>query len=312
MFRLTPALKDYLWGGYKLKDLFGRDNGGKKISESWEVSVHPDGASLCPNGETLAQYIQNHPGAVDAAGSPFPILVKFIDAAQNLSVQVHPADEYARRVEGDNGKTEMWYIVSADEGAGIYCGFKEDVDRDSFLAKVKDGTVEDCLNFIPVHAGDCYLIEAGTVHAIGAGCVICEIQQSSNVTYRVYDYNRRGADGKLRPLHVEKAMDVINFRKFKDKTGSGGPEPVAGGTMRLLTECNYFRCRELCLNGSYSAQNGDSFTALCALSGEGTANGIPFRAGDSFFVPRGETFELSGRAKLILADEPEKTGRISK
>lgn len=306
MFHLSPALKDYIWGGYKLKGMFGRDNGGKKISESWEVSVHPDGPSLCPDGETLAEYLKAHPEAVDAEKRLLPILVKFIDAAQNLSVQVHPDDEYARRVEDDNGKTEMWYIISADEGAGIYCGFREDVDKTQFLAKVKDGSVEECLNFIPVKAGDCFLIKAGTVHAIGAGCVICEIQQSSNVTYRVYDYNRRGADGKLRPLHVEKAMDVINFGKFKDETNSGSPVPVEGGTMRHLTQCRYFRCRELCLDGTFSATNTNSFTAISVLSGEGSADGAPFRAGDSFFVPCGEKFTLAGKAKIILADEPDK------
>lgn len=165
--------------------------------------------------------------------------------------------------------------------------------------------MEECLNFIPVKAGDCFLIKAGTVHAIGAGCVICEIQQSSNVTYRVYDYNRRGADGKLRPLHVEKAMDVINFKKFKDETGSGAPEPVGGGTVRHLTECEYFRCRELCLDGTYAAKNAHSFTAASVLSGEGTADGEPFKAGDSFFIPCGEAFAFAGKAKIILADEPE-------
>ena len=118
----------------------------------------------------------------------------------------------------------MWYIISADDGAGIYCGFKRDTDKEEFLAKVKDGTVEELLNFIPVKAGDCYLIKAGTVHAIGAGCVIYEIQQNSNVTYRVYDYNRRGADGKLRPLHVEKAVDVINFKRSKTKRTAANTE----------------------------------------------------------------------------------------
>ena len=184
MKKLAPVLKDYLWGGYKLKGMFGRDNGGKKISESWEVSVHPDGESGCEGG-TLSGYLAANPKAVDPEGSPLPVLIKYIDAAQNLSVQVHPDDDYARRVEGDNGKTEMWYILSADEGAGIYCGFRRDTSKEEFLAKVSDGTVEELLNFIPVHAGDCHLIPAGTVHAIGAGCVICEVQQSSNVTYRV-------------------------------------------------------------------------------------------------------------------------------
>ena len=135
MLKLTPVLKDYLWGGYKLKGFFGRDNGGRKISESWEVSVHPDGLSGCGEG-TLADYIAQNPKSVDEAGSAFPVLVKFIDAAQNLSVQVHPDDEYARRVEGDSGKTEMWYILQADEGAGIYCGFARDTAKEEFLEKV--------------------------------------------------------------------------------------------------------------------------------------------------------------------------------
>lgn len=302
MKKLTPVLKDYLWGGYKLKGMFGRDNGGKKISESWEVSVHPDGP--CRAGEgTLADYLAANPRAVDGEGSALPVLVKYIDAAQNLSVQVHPDDEYARRVERDNGKTEMWYILSADEGAGIYCGFRRDTTKEEFLAKVADGTVEELLNFIPVHAGDCYLIKAGTVHAIGAGCVICEVQQSSNVTYRVYDYNRRGVDGKLRPLHVEKAVDVINFRAFRDETGTGLPKAVPGGEIRLLTQCKYFRCRELKLSGKFSERNARSFTAVNILEGEGMINGEPFSAGDSFFIDCGERYTLGGEAKVLLTCE---------
>lgn len=302
MKKLTPVLKDYLWGGYKLKGMFGRDNGGKKISESWEVSVHPDGPCRAEEG-TLADYLAANPRAVDGEGSALPVLVKYIDAAQNLSVQVHPDDEYARRVEQDNGKTEMWYILSADEGAGIYCGFRRDTTKEEFLAKVADGTVEELLNFIPVHAGDCYLIKAGTVHAIGAGCVICEVQQSSNVTYRVYDYNRRGADGKLRPLHVEKAVDVINFRAFRDETGTGLPKAVPGGEIRLLTQCKYFRCRELKLSGKFSERNARSFTAVNILEGEGMINGEPFSAGDSFFIDCGERYTLGGEAKVLLTCE---------
>lgn len=305
MIKLQPVLKDYIWGGMKLGPLFGRDNGGKKMSESWEVSVHPDGESLCEGG-TFADYLRAHPTAVDKEGSDFPVLIKYIDAAQNLSVQVHPDDAFARREENDNGKTEMWYIVQADAGAGIYCGFRRDTGREEFLRRVADGTVEELLNFIPVKAGDCYLIKAGTVHAIGAGCVICEVQQSSNVTYRVYDYNRLGADGKPRQLHVEKAVRVINFAKFKDETGSGAPEQVAGGTLRRLTACSYFSCRELALDGTYTECNDRSFTAVNVLSGEGRADGTPFRAGDSFFVPCGEAFSLEGNARIILTCEGEK------
>lgn len=302
MIKLKSVLKDYIWGGVKFGEMFGRDNGGKKISESWEVSVHPDGLSTYEGG-TFAEYLQRNPQAVDKLGSPFPVLIKYIDAAQNLSVQVHPNDEYARRVENDNGKTEMWYILGADAGAGIYCGFKRDTNKEEFLAKVKDGTVEGLLNFIPVKEGDCFLIESGTVHAIGAGCVICEVQQSSNVTYRVYDYKRMGADGKLRPLHVEKAADVINFKAFEDHTNTGSFESVAGGKMRRLTACKYFACRKLDLDGTYSEVNKVSFTAINVLKGNSKLDGNPFTAGDSFFVPCGERFTLEGKAEIVLTTE---------
>lgn len=302
ILKLSPEIKDYIWGGVRLKQLFGRDNGGKKIAESWEVSVHPDGPSGSAAG-TLAEYLSKNPQAVDCAGNPFPVLIKYIDAKQNLSVQVHPDDGYARRIEGDNGKTEMWYILEADDGAGIYCGFKRDTCREEFLEKVKSGTVEELLNFIPVKKGDCFLIEAGTVHAIGAGCVICEVQQSSNVTYRVYDYNRKDADGNFRALHVDKAVDVINFNAFKDNTFSGGFESCKGGSIRRLTECRYFRCRELLLDGEYCGRAERSFVTLNVIEGSGKADGVPFECGDSFFVPCGKSFSIKGRAKIIITDK---------
>lgn len=305
MIKLQPVLKDYLWGGEKLKTLFGREKDGI-IAESWEVSVHKDGEStISGTNKTFAEYLKENKNAVDLSGGEFPVLIKYIDAAKNLSVQVHPNDEYAQKYEHDNGKTEMWYIVSADDGAGIYCGFKRDMNKEEFLAKVKDDTVEELLNFISVKAGDCYLIKAGTVHAIGAGCVICEIQQNSNVTYRVYDYNRRGSDGKLRPLHVEKAVDVIDFKAFKDETNGGEYEKLSGnnGEIRHLTACKYFRTRELKLNGKYSEKNDKTFTAIDFVSGSGEINGEKFVSGDSFFIPCGEEFTVSGNATAILTTE---------
>ncbi|MDE5547841.1 MAG: mannose-1-phosphate guanylyltransferase, partial [Clostridia bacterium] len=145
----------------------------------------------------------------------------------------------------------------------------------------------------------------GTVHAIGAGCVICEVQQSSNVTYRVYDYNRKDANGNLRPLHVEKALQVINFKAFQDETASGNFTPVSGGEMRLLTQCRYFRCRELLLDGTFTQEGGKSFAAVNALTGKGTVNAKAFAAGDTFFFPRGEKITLCGKGKFILTDTPD-------
>ncbi len=249
----------------------------------------------------MLNIISDNPYLVDKEGSAFPILIKYIDAAKNLSVQVHPNDEYSQKYENDNGKTEMWYVVDADEGAGIYCGFSRDVEKEEFLKKVEEGTVEELLNFIPVKKGDCFLIEAGTVHAICAGCFICEVQQSSNVTYRVYDYNRVGADGKKRALHVEKATEVINFNKFKDNTNRGSKERFNGGEIEKLTECKYFKCRLLSLNGEFEEKNDDSFVTINVLDGEGRANGEPFKKGDSFFVSAGEKYHVDGCATIILS-----------
>lgn len=302
ILKLSPVLKDYIWGGFELKRLFGRNNDGKVIAESWEVSVHPDGLSGC-NGGTLYDFLVDNPHAVNKRGDTLPVLIKYIDAKQNLSVQVHPNDEYARRVESDNGKTEMWYVIEAQQGAGIYCGFKSDTTREEFINAVNDGSVEKLLNFIPVKVGDCFLIEAGTVHAICAGCVICEVQQSSNVTYRVYDYNRRDKQGNSRPLHLKKALDVINYRAFVNNTASGRFNTVQGGKVRLLTECKYFRCRELLLSGEYREKAQKSFVAVNVICGEGQVSGQSFVSGDSFFVPCGEQFTLTGNAKLILTDQ---------
>lgn len=302
MIRLQPVLKDYIWGGEKLKELFGRDNGDKKVAESWEVSVHPDGPSAYEGG-TLPQFLKKNPQAVDKEGNLFPVLIKYIDAAQNLSVQVHPDDAYARRVEHDNGKTEMWYILAAKEGAGIFCGFKQDTDKEVFLNSLRDGSVEKLLNFIPVREGDCYLIPAGTVHAICAGCVICEVQQSSNVTYRVYDYNRIGADGKPRPLHIDKAMDVIDFSAYRASSSSHQSTKIEGGELRTLAVCPYFACKELTLCGKYEEMNGESFTALNVLRGAGKICGKEFAAGESFFIPCGEKFVLEGQALILLTAE---------
>lgn len=296
--KMIPALKDYLWGGKKLKTFFGRKDDGR-IAESWEFSVHPAGESKTVEGQTLSEYVKENNGSIGKGGE-FPVLIKFIDAEQNLSVQVHPNDEFARAYENDNGKTEAWYVVSAGEGAGIYCGFKRDTDEREFLNKVKDGTVEELLNFIPVKAGDCFLIEAGTVHAIGAGCLICEVQQNSNVTYRVHDYNRKGTDGKPRDLHVEKAVKVIDFKHFEDKTHGGEYKTVGGGKIRLLTSCKYFTSYELVLDGVFDFTCKDSFLALNFLSGSGNVNGSAYAAGDSFFLPAGEPLRIDGDGTVVI------------
>lgn len=299
VYKLVPEYKDYLWGGEKLKTDYGKQTDKTPCAESWELSLNPHGLTKVEDGKTLAEVLTPEKTGKNCEKFEFfPVLIKFIDAKQNLSVQVHPSDDYALKYENSYGKTESWYIVEAEEGAGIYCGFKRDTNKEDFLQSLASGEVENLLNFIPVKKGDCYFIPSGTVHAIGAGCLILEIQQNSDLTYRVYDYNRRGADGKLRELHVDKAVKVINFNKYEPKLFASGENP------RVITECDYFRSRELVLNGGFTEKNANSFTCVTVTDGSGEINGEKFIKGDSFFVCADTEYTLKGTGKVILTCVP--------
>ena len=214
LLKLGAITKKIIWGGERLAREYGKGTPGEKIAESWELTSRTDGVNTIIGGKydgmLFGDWLEANKAAVskDWDGERFPLLIKLIDAEADLSIQVHPDDEYAKEKEGEYGKTEMWYIVDAEPGAQLVYGLRN-YDKDSFKQAVAEGTLEQYLNYVDVHKGDVFFIPSGCVHAIGAGILIAEIQQSSNVTYRVYDYNRRGADGKLRPLHVEKALDVI-------------------------------------------------------------------------------------------------------
>lgn len=299
VYKLVPEYKDYLWGGEKLKTDYGKQTDKTPCAESWELSLNPHGLTKVEDGKTLAEVLTPEKTGKNCDKFEFfPVLIKFIDAKQNLSVQVHPSDDYALKYENSYGKTESWYIVEAEEGAGIYCGFKRDTNKEEFLQSLASGEVENLLNFIPVKKGDCYFIPSGTVHAIGAGCLILEIQQNSDLTYRVYDYNRRGADGKLRELHVDKAVKVINFNKYEPKLFASGENP------RVITECDYFRSKELVLNGGFTEKNANSFTCVTVTDGSGEINGEKFIKGDSFFVCADTEYTLKGTGKVILTCVP--------
>ncbi|MDY3724617.1 MAG: type I phosphomannose isomerase catalytic subunit [Candidatus Borkfalkiaceae bacterium] len=299
VYKLVPEYKDYLWGGEKLKTDYGKQTDKTPCAESWELSLNPHGLTKVEDGKTLAEVLTPEKTGKNCEKFEFfPVLIKFIDAKQNLSVQVHPSDDYALKYENSYGKTESWYIVEAEEGAGIYCGFKRDTNKEEFLQSLASGEVEKLLNFIPVKKGDCYFIPSGTVHAIGAGCLILEIQQNSDLTYRVYDYNRRGADGKLRELHVDKAVKVINFNKYEPKLFASGENP------RVITECDYFRSRELVLNGGFTEKNANSFTCVTVTDGSGEISGEKFVKGDSFFVCADTEYTLKGTGKVILTCVP--------
>ncbi len=310
-FKLKAATKDYVWGGIKLKEFYSKESISDVIAESWEVSCHPDGPSIIENGQyegiTLAEVLEANPrykGTNSEKFPFFPILVKLIDAKSNLSVQVHPDDEYALKNENQFGKTEMWYIVECEKGAGVYCGFKEPVTKETLRKSLVDGTVTDLLNFVEVSKGDCLFIEAGTVHAICGGCVICEIQQNSSLTYRLYDYGRVDKTGKPRELHIDKAVAVTDTSKVVSPNAE--TRDMGDGVTRLAT-CKYFTTDKVVLNGSHILVAGeDSFVTVTCVEGEGefVYNGkrYSFATGDTYFLPAGAgEVEALGNAQLITA-----------
>lgn len=311
--KLKPAFKDYLWGGTRLRDDFGKDCDFDKVAESWELSCHKDGNSVVANGEyegkTLAQYIEAEGKAVlgtnCARFEQFPILIKLIDAKDNLSVQVHPNNEYAQRVEGEYGKTEMWYIVDCDEGAELLYGFKKEVSKEEFAERIQNNTLLEITQSVPVKKGDVFFIESGTLHAIGKGILIAEIQQNSNTTYRIYDYGRVGADGKPRQLHIDKAVEVTKLCPAK-------PYPVTasfeenGAVKRLLSKCEYFTVysvdieKEACFNADET-----SFECILNLEGEVKLtcgeNELSLKKGETVFIPAGcGKYTISGKCKAVL------------
>ena len=315
--KLTPAFKDYLWGGTKLREVYGKPCDFDKVAESWELSTHPAGESRVDggayNGLTLSQYFQQIPQALGknaAAFESFPVLIKLIDAKDPLSIQVHPSDEYALRVEGEYGKTEMWVIVDCEPGAFLYFGVNRPVSKEEFRQRIEDNTVLEVLNKVEVHPGDVFFIQAGTIHAIGAGILICEIQQNSNCTYRVYDYDRRGADGRPRELHIEKALDVCRLEPSDMAGRLGEVKALAGGTVQQLGACKYFSTEKLIVEEALTLEVGeDSFVSLLATEGsgwvEGPENKLAFRAGDSLLVPAGAgRVRVTGRAVLVKTTVP--------
>lgn len=305
--KLSPAFKDYLWGGTQLRDVYGKECDLEKIAESWELSTHSAGQSSICGGEydglTLSQYIEKAGkevlGKNPQAFEDFPVLIKFIDAKEPLSIQVHPSDEYALRVEKEYGKTEMWYVMDCDEGASLYFGVNRPVTKEEFRAKLEDNTILEVLNKVDVHKGDCFFIESGTIHAIGAGTMICEIQQNSNTTYRVYDYARRGADGKLRELHVDKALEVSKLTPSDTADKQAAAKAIDGGSEKLLATCKYFTTHKYEVDTAIELDVGeDSFASLMILTGEGKVEGaenaVEFKTADSIFVPAN-----SGKIKII-------------
>lgn len=312
IFKLKPIFKDYIWGGTRLKNDFGFESDLDKLAEGWMLACHKDGKSIIENGEYAGKTLEdaiNEIGTVNAVGTKsekfpyFPVLIKLIDAKDNLSIQVHPDNEYAQKVEHEFGKTEIWYVLDAEPDATLIYGFKEKISAEEFKSAIESNTLLDVLNVVNVKKGDLFFIEAGTVHAIGKGTLIAEIQQNSNSTYRVYDYDRVGNDGKPRELHIKKAVDVSKTEPAKYEIKPFGEEiKIYGSTSQILTECDLFTVTKYNVNGEIKLfADKKSFNHILATDGSGKINDTDFVKGDSFFVPAsfGE-YKIAGNAEILV------------
>lgn len=220
IYVLEPHIEEYIWGGTKLRDNYYKNSNSDFIGETWELSCHPAGETMIKGTDlSLSDLFINYRkkfGVNLEKYEEFPLLVKLIDAKEDLAIQVHPDDEYALKYEGQNGKTEMWYIVDCEKDSYVYCGFIKECSETELLLAIENGTIVNKLKKIKVQKGDSFYIPAGTIHAIGSGCLVAEVQQNSNLTYRIFDYNRNNLKGKLNELHIEKAGEVINLKPSRE------------------------------------------------------------------------------------------------
>jgi len=306
-----PILQDRIWGGTKLKTDLGKNIPTETTGESWELSTVNNNVSVVKAGEyqgkPLTDLLEQYPAEVlgdkvhAQFGTQFPLLFKFLDAREDLSIQVHPNDELAKERHNSFGKTEMWYVMQADKGSRIIVGFKEKSSPQEYLEKLESKNLIDILNEEPAQKGDVYFLETGTIHAIGAGIVIAEIQQTSDITYRIYDWDRVDANGKGRELHVEQALDAMNYNTTDTKKEYTKVENKSN----TMVDCPYFTTNFLPLNGYTDiSKSGDSFTVYICTEGEYTfeANNetYAFKKGDTVLVPAALTaYSLTGTATLL-------------
>lgn len=303
-FKFQPILKERLWGGTKLKDVLGKPIESDITGESWELSTVKGDVSVIANGElagtSLQELINEQPenllgkSVYKRFGTDFPILIKFIDAKKDLSIQLHPNDELAKERHDSFGKTEMWYVMDADDDAELIVGFNKDVTKDEYAKSLENDTLLELLNYEKVTEGDTFFINTGKIHAIGAGVLLAEIQQTSDITYRVFDFNRRDKNGNLRELHTELALDAIDYTKKDDFKVN---YPNAKNTVNDMVDCPYFTTNFLDLDNDLSqdVSSRDSFTIYMCVGGAAsiaTENG-------SADIQKGETILVSADSRSI-------------
>ena len=303
--KFEPILKERLWGGSKLKDVFGKAIPSEITGESWELSAVPGDVSLVANGALQGKSLQFlidtyqsdllGKSVLQRFGTEFPILIKFIDANKDLSIQLHPNDELAKQRHNSFGKTEMWYIMDADPGAQLIVGFNRDVEKEEYKESLKNNTLLELLNYEDVEEGDTYFINTGKIHAIGAGVLLAEIQQTSDVTYRVFDFNRKDKNGNLRELHTDLALDAIDYSRKDDFKVAYSKTK---NTTNAMVDCPYFKTNALILDGSYQQDISlsDSFTILMCVKGKATVK----NDFGTVEVSKGETVLIPAASKELM------------
>jgi mannose-6-phosphate isomerase len=301
--KFNPILKDRLWGGTKLGDIFGKPIKSDIVGESWEISTVEGAISVIANGNLVGTSLQDlidenadallGKSVVERFGTDFPILIKFIDAKQDLSIQLHPNDELAKKRHNSFGKTEMWYIMDADKDANLIVGFNKTVTKEEYQKSIDNNTLEALMNYEKVKEGDTFFINTGKIHAIGAGVVLAEIQQTSDVTYRVFDFNRKDKEDNLRELHTDLALDAIDFEKKDDFKIAYNKHQ---NTVNSLVDCPYFKTNYLNLtkNIDVDISERDSFTIYICVAGSAV---IANEHGEAS-LQKGETLLLAASSKM--------------
>lgn len=298
IYRIIPKLCERIWGGNRLAA-----QGGEPIGESWALSFVP-GCESTVDGEPIGAVIPREEWGENARRfERFPVLTKLIDAGEKLSVQVHPTDEYARAHEGEWGKSEMWYVVSAESGAGVYLGPSREITREALRSHAEDGDLERLLRFVPVREGDVIFIPAGTIHSICGGVLIFEVQQNSDLTYRLYDYMRRDGSGRMRELHLGQALEVANLNPYE-------APPRVKLSEETIGACDYFKVQKCKLNFTKTDIFVDksSFLAVTCVDGSASLDGEPISPFETLFVPAGYgDLALEGCGTLLLVSVPKKS-----
>jgi mannose-6-phosphate isomerase len=309
--QFEPILKERIWGGEKLKNILNKPITSKITGESWELSTVEGDVSVVANGDlagkSLNNLIDSNPeellgtAVYKRFGKQFPLLFKYLDAREDLSIQVHPNDELAKKRHNSFGKTEMWYVLQADEDSKLIVGFKENSNAAEYIENLKNKTLLSILDNVKVKVGDVFFLETGTVHAIGAGLVIAEIQQTSDITYRLYDFDRVDAAGNHRELHVDLALDAINYNKIDTKKSYNSTLNQSN----TIVDCPYFTTNFLPLDGKIGVnKTGNSFTVYMCVDGnfeiESNNTKFQYKKGDTVLIPAAlKSFIVNGKASIL-------------